>query len=101
VATDVSLIPAGWLRSRLSRILELPLTTTQDYSLFHILSDYSINLWKQQSDVITEKHGPASFIAHPRLHHRETSANGLPSPLGASGRIALPREVDRWGGEAR
>ena len=27
-------------------ILELPLTTAQDYSLFHILGDYSTTLWK-------------------------------------------------------
>ena len=33
-------------------ILELPLTTTQDYSLFHILGDYSIALWKQQIELI-------------------------------------------------
>ncbi len=30
-------------------ILELPVTTIQDYSLFHILNDYSIDMWKQQS----------------------------------------------------
>lgn len=28
-------------------LLELPLTTTQDYSLFHILGQYSLSLWKQ------------------------------------------------------
>ena len=27
-------------------VLELPLTTIQDYSLFHILGDYSTTLWK-------------------------------------------------------
>ena len=46
-------------------ILELPVTTTQDYSLFHILNDYSINLWKQQTELIMEKHGLMSFIIHP------------------------------------
>ena len=30
------------------KILELPVTTTQDYSLFHILNDYSMRLWKEQ-----------------------------------------------------
>src|SRR3989454_303052 len=35
-------------------ILELPLTTIQDYSLFHILNDYSIDLWKRQIASITE-----------------------------------------------
>ena len=46
-------------------ILELPVTTTQDYSLFHILNDYSIDLWKQQTKLIMEKHGLMSFIIHP------------------------------------
>jgi hypothetical protein len=49
----------------IGNILELPLTATQDYSLFHILNDYSINLWKKQLDLIRENHGLISFIAHP------------------------------------
>jgi glycosyltransferase involved in cell wall biosynthesis len=47
------------------RMLELPVTTTQDYSLFHILNDYTINLWKQQTALIMEKHGLMNFIVHP------------------------------------
>jgi hypothetical protein len=46
-------------------ILEIPLTTTQDYSLFHILNDYSIDLWKEQVDLIRAGNGLISFIAHP------------------------------------
>jgi hypothetical protein len=49
----------------IGRVLELPLTTVQDYSLFHILGDYSIDLWKKQIELIIEKHGLISFIAHP------------------------------------
>jgi len=40
-------------------------TTTQDYSLFHILNDYSIDLWKRQIDLVMDKHGLMSFITHP------------------------------------
>jgi len=40
-------------------------TTTQDYSLFHILEDHSIELWKQQIELIMAKHGLISFIIHP------------------------------------
>jgi hypothetical protein len=47
------------------KILELPVTTTQDYSLFHILKDYSIDLWKQQIALVMEKNGLISFIIHP------------------------------------
>ena len=46
-------------------IVELPVTTTQDYSLFHILNDYSIDLWKQQVDLIKRRNGLMSFITHP------------------------------------
>src|SRR5262249_49403909 len=47
------------------KILELPLTTTQDYSLFHILDDYSIDLWMQQLGRIKERNGLMSLLTHP------------------------------------
>jgi len=46
-------------------MLELPLTTTQDYSLFHILNDYSLSLWESQIELILERHGLISFNIHP------------------------------------
>jgi hypothetical protein len=46
-------------------MLELPLTTTQDYTLFHVLNDYSMSVWKQQIDLIVKKHGLVSLIVHP------------------------------------
>ena len=49
----------------IGNILELPVTTTQDYSLFHILGDYTLNLWRRQVTGIRDKHGLASFIVHP------------------------------------
>jgi len=49
----------------LGNIVELPLTATQDYSLFYILNDYSIDLWKKQLGLILENNGLMSFIAHP------------------------------------
>ena len=47
------------------KIVELPLTTAQDYSLFHILNTYSIDLWKQQLTLIGERNGLISFLTHP------------------------------------
>jgi hypothetical protein len=47
------------------RLVEIPLTATQDYSLFHILGKYSIDLWKDELDSIGSSHGLASFIVHP------------------------------------
>jgi hypothetical protein len=49
----------------IGNILELPVTTTQDYMLFYMLNDYSINLWKRQIELIMQKHGLVSFIVHP------------------------------------
>jgi hypothetical protein len=47
------------------KLLEIPVTLTQDYSLFHILKDHSIALWKRQIELILEKHGLISAIVHP------------------------------------
>jgi hypothetical protein len=49
----------------IGNVLELPVTTTQDYMLFHLLNDYSTSLWKRQIELIMEKHGLISFIVHP------------------------------------
>jgi hypothetical protein len=47
------------------KILELPLTLAQDYSVFHIMNDYSIDLWKQQLALLRRRNGLMSFITHP------------------------------------
>jgi len=86
------------------KIVELPLTTTQDYSLFHILNDYSIDLWKRQLALIREKNGLMSFIAHPdylidRRARRvyETLLDYLRKIVSHEGVwAALPGDVDRW-----
>jgi hypothetical protein len=88
----------------IGRILELPLTTIQDYSLFHILNDYSINLWKHQIASISAQHGLASFIVHPDhiiAKRARTTYEALLDHLARMREegetwIALPREVDRW-----
>jgi len=49
----------------IDHILELPVTTTQDYTLFYILNQYSLDLWKQQIEFIRSKNGLMSFIIHP------------------------------------
>ncbi len=46
-------------------ILEIPVTTTQDYTLFHILRDYSLDLWKEQASRILARNGVQNFIIHP------------------------------------
>ena len=88
----------------IGRILELPLTTTQDYSLFHILGDYSIDLWKEQIALIMEKHGLVSFIVHPDYIMEERALGVYKALLDYVSRlrdersawVTLPREVNRW-----
>lgn len=49
----------------IGNMLELPVTTVQDYTLFHVLNERSIDLWKSQIEVVFRKHGLLSFIVHP------------------------------------
>jgi hypothetical protein len=88
----------------IGKILELPLTTIQDYSLFHILNDYSIDLWRQQLQAIARRNGLATFNAHPDyiIENRAQRTYRLLIEYLARLRddqrtwIALPGEVDRW-----
>ena len=84
--------------------VELPVTTTQDYSLFHILGDYSIELWKQEIESIMEKHGLISFIIHPdyllnkKAQKTYRSLLKYLAQLRDEGKIwiALPGDVADW-----
>lgn len=49
----------------IGNMLELPVTTVQDYTLFHVLNERSIELWKSQIDLVLKKNGLLSFIVHP------------------------------------
>jgi len=88
----------------IGNILQLPLTTTQDYSLFHILGEYSINLWKRQIDAIIAKNGLLSFIVHPdyiiekKARQTYTSLLAYLSQLRAEGKLWIPRpgEAAQW-----
>jgi hypothetical protein len=88
----------------IGKILELPLTTSQDYSVFHILNDYSIGLWKKQLDLIRQRNGLMSFLAHPdyliSLRTRkvyESLLDYLRQMVAREGIWAvLPGDVDRW-----
>jgi hypothetical protein len=85
-------------------ILELPLTTTQDYSLFHILDDYSTRLWERQIGAIHARNGLISFIVHPdyltsdraRAVYRELLTKLCRFRDDNDVWFALPGEIDRW-----
>jgi hypothetical protein len=86
------------------KTLEIPVTTTQDYMLFHLLNDYSLKLWKAQTNLIAARNGLVSFIVHPD-YIVEEKAKGVYRDLLAFLResarrqkiwFALPGEIDRW-----
>ena len=45
----------------IGKLVELPLTCTQDHTLFNILDDYSIDLWKRQIEIIRANYGLVSI----------------------------------------
>src|SRR5437899_3366494 len=85
-------------------LVELPVTTTQDYSLFNILNRYDIELWKEEIDLIKEKHGLLSFIIHPDYVIDQRARASYASLLQHLAELrsnenvwfALPREVNQW-----
>jgi hypothetical protein len=86
------------------KILEIPLTTCQDYSLFQILNTYSIDLWKTQIELLQKRNGLISFISHPDYLIDARARNVYESLLVHLQEIverdniwmALPGEVDVW-----
>jgi len=86
------------------KILEIPLTTSQDYSVFNILESYSLDLWKKQIAMILGRNGLLSFLSHPDyliplrprgvyqalLEHLREVCDGVHVWH------ALPGELDRW-----
>jgi hypothetical protein len=104
----------------IGRIVELPLTTTQDYSLFRILRDFSGRVWQDQIEAISARHGLMSFIVHPDylgepraegayralldrlVRLRETDGCWMPLPGDVErwwrvrSRLTLVRDGDRW-----
>lgn len=49
----------------IGKMIEVPVTCTQDYTLFHILKEFSIDLWKRQIELIRTQHGLVSILVHP------------------------------------
>jgi hypothetical protein len=88
----------------IGNLLEIPVTTIQDYTLFHLLNENSIGLWKTQAELIAEKHGLASFIVHPDYVIEPSRRRVYEELLGYLREIrerdniwmALPIEVDHW-----
>jgi hypothetical protein len=88
----------------IGNIVELPVTATQDYTLFNILSDYSIGLWKKQIELIRENFGLISIIVHPDYIRQQAGWDTYRALLTyltevrAEGNLwtPLPRDVADW-----
>jgi hypothetical protein len=88
----------------IGKTLEIPVTATQDYSLFHILGEYTLDLWKKQAGLILGKHGLMNFIVHPDYivdekplrTYRELLAYLSELRAEQNVWIPLPHEVDEW-----
>jgi hypothetical protein len=85
-------------------ILEIPLTTIQDYSVFNILEDLSIDLWKKQISLILRRNGLMSFLSHPDYLIDSKPRAVYQALLGYLRQVCdtnnvwhtLPGELDRW-----
>lgn len=85
-------------------VLELPLTTIQDHGMFYVLLDRSIDLWKQQIEMILAHYGLISFIVHPDYSTRPAECDQYRDLLEhivslcetRSIWVALPGEINGW-----
>jgi hypothetical protein len=115
VAYDMSIPNAGHLEIQrggcctvmpyfIGNVVELPLTTTQDYTLFHILNDFSNDVWKNQIESIMSRHGLMSLIVHPDYQTDDRAQRAYAALLDQLARLreagrcwlALPGDVERW-----
>jgi hypothetical protein len=85
-------------------LVELPLTTIQDYSLYHILNQWTLDLWKQQSERVLTYNGLLSFIIHPDYTTSRRAQDLYRRLLAYLAELrenrgvwlALPGEADTW-----
>ena len=85
-------------------LLEIPVTMTQDYSLFHILRNYNLDIWERQIEVILKKHGVMNFIVHPDYITDQREQSVYKSLLARLAELRktdglwtpLPRELNEW-----
>jgi glycosyltransferase involved in cell wall biosynthesis len=88
----------------IGNLVELPLTTTQDYALFNFVRESSLELWERQIDLIRRDYGLISVLVHPDYIQeswaREVYVELLRYLGGLRQRhgvwLARPDEVDGW-----
>lgn len=90
-------------------IVELPLTTIQDYSLFQILNQYSMDVWTDQIERILQENGLITLLTHPdylieapaQAVYRQLLAHIARLRAERDVWTPLPRDAARWWRERR
>lgn len=88
----------------IGNLVELPLTTSQDYSLFHIVGERGLDTWEREIDAVHHNHGLISILVHPDYIMEPWAQEVYLRLLRyLAGRIAkeniwlsTPREVNQW-----
>jgi hypothetical protein len=88
----------------IGNMLEIPVTMTQDYSLFNILRHYRLDLWETQMAAVRRKHGLMSFIIHPDYIRNEPEQKVYRSLLARLAQLRksarvwtpMPGELNQW-----
>jgi hypothetical protein len=85
-------------------LVELPLTTIQDYSLFHVLGRHDMEIWERQIKSVLNHHGLLTFLIHPDYIIERCAQNSYRRLLERLREFAiqdhswlpLPGEVAHW-----
>jgi len=88
----------------LDTLVELPITMVQDHTLWEILGQPNIDLWRQKGDWVIANHGLINLIVHPDYVRSPERLALYAQLLGylrerldeQRGWHALPREVASW-----
>lgn len=86
---------------RFGDVIELPITLTQDHTVFQILREPGIELWRRKSEWLIERNGLINIIVHPDYVVEQRYLDRYEAFLSFlaerdDGWHALPRDVARW-----
>lgn len=79
--------------------IELPYTLPQDFSLFVLMEEKNIDIWKKKLDWIVEKGGMALLISHPDYMNAERGRCGIEEYPMAFYKEFLEYLKDRYAGQ--
>lgn len=88
----------------IGKIVELPLTCSQDHTLFNVFGDYSIDLWRRQIETILANNGLITVLVHPDYVIEERAQSTYKKMLAHLAELRdqnqvwapLPRDVAEW-----